>query len=95
MTGRHAALGSVVPYYAWVLLDLYSTLTRGSEHRRPKLLITLGITLKQLSSVAVLIQEAVRPVQQLYPKDMQTLATFARACNDGVLPVTCTPLTGA
>jgi hypothetical protein len=41
MTERHAALGSVVPYYAWVLLDLYSTLTRASEHRRPKLLITL------------------------------------------------------
>jgi hypothetical protein len=41
MTGRHAALSSVVPYYAWVLLDLYSTLTRASEHRRPKLLITL------------------------------------------------------
>jgi hypothetical protein len=30
MTGRHAALGSVVPYYAWVPLDLYSTLTRAS-----------------------------------------------------------------
>jgi hypothetical protein len=43
----------------------------------------------------VLMQEAVRIVQQLYPKDMQTLATFARAYNDGVLPVTCTPLTEA
>jgi hypothetical protein len=55
----------------------------------------LGITLKQLSYVAVLMWEAVRTVQQLYPKDMQTLATFARACNDGVLPVTRTPLTEA
>jgi hypothetical protein len=41
MTGLHAALGSVVPYYAWVPLDLYSTLTRASEHQRHKLLITL------------------------------------------------------
>jgi hypothetical protein len=31
MTGRHAALGSVVPYYAWVSLDLYSTLTRAYQ----------------------------------------------------------------
>jgi hypothetical protein len=39
------------------------------------------------------MREAIRTVQQLYPKDMQTLATFARACNDGVLPVTRTLLT--
>jgi hypothetical protein len=40
MTGLHAALGSVVTYYAWVPLDIYSTLTRASEHQQPKLLIT-------------------------------------------------------
>jgi hypothetical protein len=42
--------------------------------------------------IVVLIQEAVRNVQQLYPEDMQTLATFAPAYNDGVLPVTRAPL---
>jgi hypothetical protein len=85
MTGRNAALGSVVRYYVWVLLDLYSTLTRASEHRRPKLLVTLRDHTKA-TPVAVLMREAVRIVQQLYPKDMQTIATFARMCNDGDLP---------
>jgi hypothetical protein len=58
----------------------------------PNSSLPLEITLQQLSSVAVLMQKAVRTVQQLYPKDMQTLATFPRACNDGVLPVTYIPL---
>jgi hypothetical protein len=46
MTGLHTALGSVVPYYAWVPSDLYSTLTRASEHRRLKLLVTLRVHTK-------------------------------------------------
>ena len=41
MTGRHAALDSAVPYHAWVLPELCSTLTSAYEHQRPKLLITL------------------------------------------------------
>jgi hypothetical protein len=44
--------------------------------------------------MTVLMQRAIRyiAVQQLYYQDMQTLSTFVRACNDGVLPVTLTPL---
>jgi hypothetical protein len=58
------------------------------------------ITLKHLSSaiiIAVLMRGTVRcrTVQQLYPQDMQTLSIFVRACNDGVLPVTLTPLAKA
>ncbi|KAF2678912.1 hypothetical protein K458DRAFT_422790 [Lentithecium fluviatile CBS 122367] len=34
-------------------------------------------------------------VRQLYPQDMQTLSTFVRACSDGVLLVTPTPLAEA
>ena len=58
------------------------------------------IKLKHLSTaltIAVLMQGAVRcmTVRQLYPQDMQTLSTCVRACNDGVLPVTLTPLAEA
>jgi hypothetical protein len=58
------------------------------------------IKLKHLSSVlmiAVLMRKAVRciAVQQLYPQDMQTLSAFVRVCNNGVLPVTLTPLAKA
>ena len=48
MTGRHAALGSVVPYYAWVPLDstlpLPALLSIGDLNSSSP----LGITLKQL-----------------------------------------------
>jgi hypothetical protein len=56
--------------------------------------------LKHLSSalmIAVLMQRAIRcmTVRQLYSQDMQILSTFVRACNDGVLPVTLTPIAEA
>jgi hypothetical protein len=46
MTGRHEALGSVVPYYAWVPSNLHPALTRASDYRRLKLLITLRVHTK-------------------------------------------------
>jgi hypothetical protein len=98
MTARHAALGSVVPYYAWVPSNIYSALTRASEHRRLKLLITLSVHTKapflcpdNCSAYATSRSYRTPAV----PRDMQTLATFACACNEGVLPVTRTPLAEA
>jgi hypothetical protein len=43
--------------------------------------------------IAVLMQGPVRsmPVRQLCPQDVQTLSTFVRVCNHGVLPATLTP----
>jgi hypothetical protein len=48
MTGRHAALDNVVPYYAWVPSHLCSTLTSTRKHRRSKLLTTLRDQTKAL-----------------------------------------------
>jgi hypothetical protein len=50
------------------------------------------IKLKHLPTtltIAVLMQGAIRSmtVRQLYPQDIQTLSTFVRAYNDGILPV--------
>lgn len=58
------------------------------------------IKLKHFSTalmIAVLMQGAIRcmTVRQLYPQDMQTLSTFVRAYNDGVLPVILTLLAEA
>jgi hypothetical protein len=49
-----------------------------------------AIKLKRLIKplmIPVLMQRAIccTTVRQLYPLDMQTLSTFVRACNDGVL----------
>jgi hypothetical protein len=66
------SLNSVVPYYAWILLDLCSTLPSAHEYRRSELLITSEIKLKHLSTalmILVLMQGAVRfmTVRQLHP----------------------------
>lgn len=58
------------------------------------------IKLKHLSTaimLAVLLQGAVRciAVRQLHTQDMRTLSPSECACNDGVLPVTLTPLAEA
>jgi hypothetical protein len=58
------------------------------------------IKLKHLSTaimLAVLLQGAVRciPVRQLHTQVMRTLSPSECACNDGVLPVTLTPLAEA
>jgi hypothetical protein len=61
---------------------------------------SLDVKLKHLFTalmIAVLVYGAVRclTVRQLYHQNTQSLSTFVCACNDGVLPVTLSPIAEA